>query len=60
MQKSDLIEIQVIIDNEGFDYVFAHYSDFKEIKDEKFHELRKQYLDSRIKLGKYLKLGKYF
>ena len=36
------------MDNEGIDYCFEHYSSFEEIKDEKFHELRLQFL-------KYLK-----
>lgn len=35
---------------EGFDYCFRFYSDFKnDIKDEKFHELRKGYLSKKVK-----------
>ena len=32
--------------NEGIDYCFKHYSNFEEIKDEKFHELRNNFLTS--------------
>ena len=60
MKKSDLEEIQSIIDNEGFDYTFAHYSNFNDIKDKEYHELKKKFLDSRAELGKYLKLEDYF
>lgn len=41
--------------NEGFHYCFKHYSDFKEIEDDKLHELRLAYLDSANKLEKYIK-----
>lgn len=33
---------------EGFDYCFRYYSDFEEVKDEKFHELRKGYLNGKV------------
>lgn len=33
--------VKCCINNEGFDYCFNHYSDFKdEINDEEFHKLR--------------------
>ena len=41
---------------EGFHYCFKHYSTFKEIEDEKFHELRKQYLESAKQLKDYINL----
>jgi len=41
---------------EGFHYCFKHYSSFTEIEDEKFHELRKQYLESAIQLKDYIDL----
>lgn len=40
--------------DEGFHYCFNHYSSFKEIKDEEFHELRKQYIEISNKLEKYV------
>ena len=40
--------------NEGIDYCFEHYSSFKEIKDEEFHKLRLEFLDSMRKIRKYV------
>ena len=40
---------------EGFHYCFRSYSGFGEIKDEKFHELRKAYLSISSELEKYIK-----
>lgn len=42
------------IENEGFDYAFHGYSDFEEIKDEMFHQLRKDYLFARKVLRNYI------
>lgn len=43
-----------IIEDEGFDYTFDCYSNFREIKDEKFHQLRKDYLKARNEFEKYI------
>lgn len=43
------------MENEGFHYCFKHYSSFKEIEDEKFHQLRKQYLEIALELEQYVK-----
>ena len=42
------------MDNEGIDYCFEHYSRFEEIKDEKFHELRLQFLKSLKEIQNYV------
>jgi hypothetical protein len=42
------------MNNEGIDYCFEHYSSFYEIKDEKFHELRLQYLKSLKEIQNYV------
>jgi hypothetical protein len=42
------------MDNEGIDYCFEHYSSFEEIKDEKFHELRLQFLKSLKEIRNYV------
>lgn len=42
------------IENEGFSYAFVHYTDFSEIEDEKFHELRQAYLDADAALREYV------
>jgi hypothetical protein len=39
---------------EGFHYCFHGYSNWKEIKDKTFHELRKQYLDCAQQLEDYI------
>lgn len=43
------------MDAEGFHYCFQSYSNFEEIEDEEFHELRKEYLLISDKLEKYVK-----
>jgi hypothetical protein len=40
---------------EGFHYCFRSYSSFEEIKDEKFHELRKTYISISSQLEEYVK-----
>jgi len=39
---------------EGFHYCFKSYSNFDEIKDDKFHELRKEYLRISKELEDYV------
>jgi len=48
-----------VIDNEGFDYGFRHYSSFKEIDDIEFHSLRKKYIKVAEDLEKYIDWEKY-
>jgi hypothetical protein len=42
------------MDEEGFEYCFEGYSDWKDIEDEEFHRLRLQYLQSAKDLRKYI------
>ena len=56
MNKKDKKSLNEAIDNEGFDYCFCNYSSFDEIRDERFHELRKNYLDVRQALADYIEL----
>jgi len=42
------------IECEGFCYNFIDYTSYKEIKDEKFHELRKKFVESAHELADYL------
>lgn len=46
--------VKARIRQEGFHYCFKHYSSFKEIEDERFHEIRKQYLETAEMLEKYV------
>lgn len=54
MKPKDLDYIRDTVENEGFEYAFVHYSDFKEVKDEEFHKLRKAYADAYAALSEYL------
>ena len=44
------------IETEGFDYTFRFYSNFPEIKDKKFHELREAYKQAAKNLIAYCKI----
>jgi hypothetical protein len=44
------------VEQEGFDYAFAHYTNFEEVTDPEFHHLREVYLASRIALINYVGL----
>lgn len=44
------------IDNDGLDYAMTHYSDYKEVEDEEFHDLRECFLRARKQLTDYLGL----
>jgi hypothetical protein len=46
--------VQYRMDEEGIGYCFEGYSDWKEIKDEKFHELRLGFLKSMNDLREYV------
>jgi hypothetical protein len=46
--------VQYRMDAEGFDYCFEDYSDWNEIEDEKFHELRLAFLFTMKKLREYI------
>lgn len=52
--EDDFEYVRAKMENEGFHYCFRHYSDFEEIKDEKFHELRLAYLEAADALEKYI------
>lgn len=43
-----------VIEKEGFDYAFVHYSNFGNIDDEQFHVLRKKYLAARKEFADYV------
>ncbi|MFA6433032.1 MAG: hypothetical protein WCV82_04475 [Candidatus Paceibacterota bacterium] len=54
MKPTDIDYVRSKIDNEGFDYTFEGYSEFKDISDEEFHTLRESYLAARKALADYL------
>jgi hypothetical protein len=58
MSEEELEDWQMVqyrMDNEGIDYCFEHYSSFEEIKDEEFHKLRLEFLESMKKIRDYVK-----
>lgn len=56
MTKKDKDYVAAKVDNEGFDYAFIHYSNYEDIKDKKFHELRLAYKKAAKDLSDYLEL----
>lgn len=52
LEKWEFVQNKMI--QEGFHYCFEHYSNFDEIKDDKFHELRLKYLESSKELRNYI------
>jgi len=56
--KNSFEDIHYRMNEEGFDYCFDKYSDWSEIKDEKFQKLKEQYLKSKKELEQYI-IDKY-
>lgn len=55
MNKDDIESLVYRMDAEGFHYCFDGYSDWKEIDDPKFQELRVAYLKAAEELESYVK-----
>jgi len=54
LKKLERNYVSDTIDNEGFDYAFNDYTDFKEIEDEEFHRLRVAYCEASKALKAYI------
>jgi hypothetical protein len=54
VEDEQLQFVKDCVEAEGFDYAFAFYSDFKQVKDEEFHRLRNEYLAAREALSDYI------
>jgi hypothetical protein len=55
VEQEQFQEVQYrMSEGESFDYCFNGYSDWKEIKDEKFHKLRQEYLKAAKELEAYV------
>ena len=52
MKEREKKAVRELVENEGFDYAFAAYIDFREIKDNEFHLLRLAYLNARKALAR--------
>lgn len=53
--QEEIIESLKYHADEDFSYCFDGYSRWEDLKDEKFHELRQNYLDAAKKLEEYIK-----
>ena len=53
-QKEIWENVNYRMNEEGIEYCFMKYSDFNEVKDEKFHELREKYIKSLEELKLYV------
>ncbi|MBE3085038.1 MAG: hypothetical protein IMZ64_02330 [Bacteroidetes bacterium] len=56
MTKKEKDSVTCKVENEGFDYAFIHYSNYEDIKDPKFHELRLAYIKAENDLAEYIGL----
>ncbi len=56
LNVEDALNLQSTCESEGFDYAFRFYSDFSEVKDKKFHSLRKAYVKAAQALSDYCRL----
>ena len=54
MTKKEAAKLMYCIEDERFDYAIKWKSSWKEIKDEKFHKLRAEYLEALDKLAGYI------
>ena len=59
MKKKDKDYLEAKIDGEGFDYAFRYYSNYEDIKDPKFHELRLAYIKTAKDLAGYIGLNEW-
>jgi hypothetical protein len=53
-QKDQFKHVQYRMDAEGFHYCFESYSNFEDVEDERFHELRLAYLKAAKELEDYV------
>ena len=54
-QLEEFQNVRYRMDAEGFHYCFESYSSFEEIEDDKFHDLRNEYLRVSKELENYVK-----
>jgi hypothetical protein len=53
-QLEDFQMVRYRMEGEGFHYCFKSYSEFEEVEDSKFHELRLAYLEAADNLETYV------
>ncbi len=58
MTGRELAYVKDTIEQEGFDYAFINYSDFKDkVIDTEFHKLREAYVKAHANLAEYVGLA---
>lgn len=55
VDRSTLSYVESCLENEGIHYCFTMYSYFDEVKDKKFHSLRKKYVQYAQELEAYIR-----
>lgn len=54
MKRKEFRYVDEVVENEGFDYAFVHYTDFRDtVTDSEFHRLREAFLAARKALVDY-------
>ncbi len=53
-EQEEFRMVEYRMDNEGIEYCFLSYSDFSEVKDEKFHQLRNELIDKIKEMRQYV------
>lgn len=53
-EQEEFRMVEYRMDNEGLEYCFLRYSDFSEVKDEKFHQLRNELIDKIKEMRQYV------
>ena len=46
--------VQETVESEGFGYTFMSYSNFDDVKDQRFHELRQAFVNAAKELATYI------
>jgi hypothetical protein len=54
MTNEEKTYVQEVVEDEGFESAFIDYTDFAEIEDLKFHELRQNYILAQEALSDYI------
>jgi hypothetical protein len=53
-EQEEFRMVEYRMDNEGLEYCFLRYSDFSEVKDEKFHQLRNELINKIKEMRQYV------
>jgi hypothetical protein len=59
LTKKWQVRVGEVVAIEGFDYAFRSYTAFEDVKDERFHELRKAYIAAADALADYSNVDEF-